>query len=217
MTSVRRNAACAALVVVAVLAGGFAIGRASAPGPDRSPGHAAASPSAVDIGFAQDMAAHHEQAVLMSSLAVTRGGTAVRAIGESILAGQSQEVGLLRGWLRLWGAPGAGERPMAWMGSHMTAGMPMSHDVLMPGMASPADLDRLYALTGRRFDVLFLQLMIRHHEGGLLMTHAVEQLHPLGSTLTAAQGISSEQLEEIGTMRALLAAAGAKPLAAPTL
>src|SRR3546814_1278967 len=39
----------------------------------------------------------------------------------------------------------------------------------MQGMASDAELDRLRALVGSERDRLFLQLMIRHHQGALPM------------------------------------------------
>ncbi|MCW2785959.1 MAG: hypothetical protein JWP74_2476 [Marmoricola sp.] len=191
----------------------FVIGRTTAPDhTDRTAAaHLPATPGSADIGFAQDMAVHHDQAVLMAQLAQARGTTAVRAIAEGILIGQSQEVGLLRGWLRVWGAPGVSQHPMAWMGMSMPTG-----STAMPGMATSPQLQRLYNLTGRRFDVLFLQLMIRHHEGGLLMTRAVLAEHTLATTKAAARGISSEQIEELGTMRALLAADGGRTLPVPS-
>ena len=176
------------------------------------------------------MATHHEQAVLMASLAMGRARPAVRGLAEAILTGQSQEIGLFRGWLRLWGEPGVAPHPMAWMhAGHAMADMPgmsgggdtgmdMDTDMdsaSMPGMATPAQLDRLYGLSGRAFDVLFLRLMIRHHQGGLLMTRAVLGDHILSTTRTAAQSVSSEQIEDLGTMRALLASYGGQPLPAP--
>ena len=51
----------------------------------------------------------------------------------------------------------------------------------MPGMASPAEMDRLVNLTGNRLDVQFLRLMTRHHEGGLPM--AKDAARHAGTTL----------------------------------
>ena len=42
----------------------------------------------------------------------------------------------------------------------------------MAGMASTDDISKLAGLTGRDAEVWFLQLMIRHHRGGLLMAKA---------------------------------------------
>jgi uncharacterized protein (DUF305 family) len=215
----------AAVVAVVLIGAAYAVGRSSAPDHTVTSAHGTpAEPGAADIGFAQDMATHHDQAVLMAQLALPRATPTVRAIAQSILISQSQEVGLLRGWLRLWKAPGDDPHPMSWMNgaggtsdmSAMTPGKSMGPDALMPGMASPPQLDRLYRLTGRKFDVMFLQLMIRHHEGGLLMTQAALAEHTLATTKAAARGISSEQIEELGTMRALLAADGGTTLPVPS-
>jgi uncharacterized protein (DUF305 family) len=167
-------------------------------------------PGAVDIGFSQDMAVHHEQAVLMAGLAQTRGGPAVASLANAILINQSQEIGLMRGWLKLWSQPAVDPHPMGWM-----AGMPdMSMSAgLMPGMATPDQLTRLASLSGHRFDVLFLQLMIRHHEGGLLMCQYAHEHAQLSVVRSAAASMAVEQIEDLGQMKALLKADGAKPLA----
>lgn len=207
----RGAALVVSLLVVAAVAG-FLLGRAG--GADTP---AVGTPSAADVGFAQDMAVHHEQAVLMASLALDRARPTVRAIAEAILTNQGQEIGLLRGWLRLWGQLAVSPHPMAWMmtGSSM-AGMDMSAgSTAMPGMATPDQLQRLYQLRGKQFDVLFLQLMIRHHQGGLLMADAVLKAPALAVTHAAAQAMSAEQIEDLGTMRALLANDGAKQLPPP--
>ena len=44
-----------------------------------------------------------------------------------------------------------------------------SSETSMPGMASPEELNELWTKSGKEFDVLFLQLMIRHHQGGVMM------------------------------------------------
>jgi uncharacterized protein (DUF305 family) len=213
--ALRRRTALVAVLAVIALAVAFLVGRQS----HDPAAHSDPRPSAADIGFSQDMATHHEQAVLMATLAIDRARTAVRGLAEAILTGQSQEIGLFRGWLRLWGEPGVAPHPMAWMG-HSMAGMPgmsgTDASSSMPGMATPAQLDHLYRLHGRAFDVLFLRLMIRHHQGGLLMTKAVLGDRILPTTRQAAQAVSAEQIEDLGTMRALLAADGGKPLPAPS-
>jgi len=155
-------------------------------------------PGTVDLGFTQDMAVHHEQAVLMADLAQSRGGMAIASVANGILINQSQEIGLMRGWLKLWHRPAADPTPMSWM--PMMAGARRS----MPGMATPAQLTRLASLTGTRFDVLFLQLMIRHHEGGLQMCQYARDRATLSVVRTAAASMAAEQIEDLGQMRALL-------------
>ena len=53
----------------------------------------------------------------------------------------------------------------------------------MPGMATEDELANLRALSGTAFDVEFLRLMIRHHQGGLDMAqyaaeHADDRRRP---------------------------------------
>jgi uncharacterized protein (DUF305 family) len=194
-----------AVLVLVVVAVAFVVGRGSTPAP-----HEAAGPGAVDIGFSQDMIAHHQQAILMATLAGTRAGPTVRAIAASILGSQSQELGALAGWLRLWGRPQVDAHPMAWMG--MSG---MGPTAAMPGMATPQQTSRLSTLQGRRFDVLFLQLMIRHHQGGVTMAAAARQHAGLSVVRQAAAAMIVEQADDIATMRALLRADGGHQLPAP--
>ncbi len=77
----------------------------------------------------------------------------------------------------------------------------------MPGMLTEAELSRLESASGRAFDRLFLQLMIRHHEGAVLM---VGDLLAQGggqepSVFQLAQHIDADQRVEIARMRSLLA------------
>jgi uncharacterized protein (DUF305 family) len=141
------------------------------------------------------MAVHHEQAVLMANLAQTHAGTAVALLANAILINQSQEVGLTRGWLKLWRAPTTDATPMAWMS--MTA-------TTMPGMATPRQLTRLAMLTGKRFDVMFLRLMIRHHQGGLQMCRYAHAHANLDVVRNAAASMAVEQVEDLGQMQAIL-------------
>jgi uncharacterized protein (DUF305 family) len=165
---------------------------------------ASPKPGVVDIGFSQDMAVHHEQAVLMAGLAQTRGTAAVASLADAILVNQSQEIGMTRGWLRLWNEPATDPHPMAWMPQTHVVRMADTGMVMMPGMATPNQLERLSRLTGKRFDVLFLTLMIRHHVGGLQMCQFAHANATLAIVREAATAMAVEQIEDLGQMRALL-------------
>ena len=125
-------------------------------------------PGSVDVGFLQDMRWHHDQAVRMSLFMMNKDTATqdptVRSIAADILRTQQFEAGVMAGQLRTWGAAEANESGigMAWMG------MPVPID-RMQGMASADELERLKAATGEEADLLFLQLMRVHHEGGLHM------------------------------------------------
>ena len=169
-------------------------------------------PGAVDIGFSQDMAVHHEQAVLMASLAQTRGSRAVASLANAILIDQSQEIGLMRGWLQLWREPTVDPTPISWMLHPGGMTMVLPAMTSMPGMATPDQLTRLSGLSGKRFDVRFLQLMIRHHEGGLQICRFAQSEARLAVVRKAATAMALEQIEDLGQLRAMLESDGGKPL-----
>jgi len=168
-------------------------------------------PGPADIGFCQDMVAHHEQAVLMATLALDRATPAVHDLAQSILVSQSGEIGVLRGWLQLWGAPLVAPRPMAWMADSKDQAHGLTHPA-MPGMASPAELQQLWQARGQAFDILFMQLMTRHHEGGLMMARDAQRSARLQFVRDTGRGMVFEQAQEIGLMAQLLRADGAAPL-----
>jgi uncharacterized protein (DUF305 family) len=180
---------------------------------------------AVDVGFAQDMSVHHRQAVLMAGLARDRStDPATRLIAFDIETNQLEQIGRMQGWLSLWNAAAlpAG-RYMTWMtdadsmpGMAHGSGPSASGLRTMPGMASPADLQRLRALTGAQFDVVFLQLMLRHHQGGTPMARyaagraETAQVRNLAEKIVVSQGAESDYLVQ------LIAQRGAQPLPPPS-
>lgn len=188
-----------------------------------SPTASVPEPNAVAVGFLQDMSVHHEQAILMSQWALTHGTPAVRGIALSILSSQAEDVGAMRGWLKLWGRSAIDPHPMGWMmGPSMSPTMVMppsgaSGSTWMPGMATSTELVELYQRTGMAFDILFLQLMIRHHLSGIDMARAAITGHATSLVAVAAQQMIAAQIEDLGTMRAILASDGGHELAPATL
>jgi uncharacterized protein (DUF305 family) len=96
-----------------------------------------------EAGFARDMIVHHGQAVQMAE--IIRDNTksdSMRLLVSDISLTQQAQIGIMQGWLGAWGLPITGSEPaMAWMG-HPT-------DDLMPGMATPDEIDRLGKLPQR--------------------------------------------------------------------
>jgi uncharacterized protein (DUF305 family) len=85
----------------------------------------------------------------------------------------------------------------------------------MPGMASPAELKRLRTASGAPFDVLFLQLMLRHHQGGLPMARYAAEHAKTPQVRNLAQQIAASQGSEAEYLTQLLAQRGAQPLPPP--
>lgn len=119
----------------------------------------------VDVGFAADMYDHHEQAVQMSLIIMDKTtNPGVRAHAVSIAAGQRRESGMFQQFLIDRGITFTDPRRtvMAWMGEPTPSEQ-------MPGLATADELIALTNATGDDADRLFLDLMIRHHEGGIHM------------------------------------------------
>ncbi|WP_280399654.1 DUF305 domain-containing protein [Nocardia carnea] len=199
---------------IALLVVGFGAGVLLAPDTTGDDTHA----GPVDIGFAQDMSTHHQQAVEMSGIALNGStDTDIRRLAYDILTTQQGQIGRMQGWLQMWDAPASATGGhMTWMPQDEHAGHGHEHGAAgtatMPGMADADDLRRLRAARGQELDVLFLQLMLRHHQGGVPMLeygaeHAeTTEIHTLaGQMLPAQQG-------ESRLMTKMLADRGAQPL-----
>jgi uncharacterized protein (DUF305 family) len=155
-----------------------------------------------EAGFARDMSTHHAQAVGMGLMAFQQGQDAeVRQIGGDIATGQQGEIGTMQTWLRSWKLDPTGDRPpMAWMPD----GAQSVKNGLMPGMATPEEMAKLRAAQGRAFDVLFLQMMIRHHLGGVHMIDGVlDQSHD-DEVRSVAQVMKNTQQTDLTNLQAAL-------------
>ncbi|MDH2424662.1 DUF305 domain-containing protein [Sphaerisporangium sp. TRM90804] len=188
---------CLATAVVMLL-----VTSASAPPGDASP----------EAGFSRDMAVHHAQAVEMS-FAVRDASTdeRVRTLAYDIITTQTAQRGIFMGWLQQWELTQAGTRPsMAWMAGH-GHGRAAPAGGRMPGMATDEEMDRLEAARGKDAEILFFQLMIRHHEGGVQMAEALLTLSSRDEVRTMARHIVQSQSGEIKFMTELLKARGGQP------
>jgi uncharacterized protein (DUF305 family) len=172
----------------------------------------------VDAGFSRDMANHHLQGVEMANLALALSqDDAVRGLAFDISATQTNQAGRMQGWLSLWGVPLTGGEPMAWMGDggHSGHDMDMGTGGLMPGMATEEELANLRGLSGTEFDVEFLRLMIRHHQGGKDMAEYAAEHADIAVVRDLAGTIAESQSAETTLMTDMLAARGGTPLPAP--
>ncbi|OZC50120.1 DUF305 domain-containing protein [Rhodococcus sp. RS1C4] len=214
-----------ALGVVAAVAIGFALGFLARTnflgGNDNVP-----ASDSVDVGFAQDMSVHHNQAIDMSSIALTNASDPlVRNLAFDMLTSQQNQVGQMQGWLAIWDrSPVGTDGYMGWMSGdehgHSMAGMSAGSDgsettgpvAAMPGMATSDELAALRQATGPAVDVMFLQLMLRHHQGGLSMMEYAADHAETPALVRLAQSMISTQESESTLMTQMLAEKGAQPL-----
>lgn len=199
----------------------------------RTPDKAAVRLSEAEIGFAQDMATHHTQAVVLAQSLPADVSSNVRALADQISVAQTKEIGMMHGWLTLYGLPLTSTQPMSWMHApggdieHAEMGMPATSAQIplakgegsnlapMPGMASWAEVDALRYATGTAGEILFLQLMIRHHQGGIDMARAALERCDSEPITRVALGMINDQGREAGAMVQMLDARDAAPLPYP--
>ena len=174
-----------------------------------APAQPAAAPreptaSQADIHFMTGMIPHHAQAVIMAKWAPTHGARKdVQILAERIVVAQQDEINLVRGWLMDVGAP----VPPA-DAKHVTMTMNgMTHDMVMPGMLTDAEMAQLDRARGSEFDRLFLTFMIRHHEGAITMVDQLFKSYAAAQDETVfrfASDVYADQTSEITRMQQML-------------
>lgn len=133
--------------------------------------------------FITEMIPHHEEAVKTAKEVLARGGSTaeIRTLAENIIAAQEKEIANMKSWYQTW--YGTAYQPS---GNYQ----PMMRD--------------LSKLSGKELDRTFLEDMIPHHMGAIMMAHSVQAYieHEEIRSLTA--DIVTSQSSEIQTMRLML-------------
>lgn len=143
--------------------------------------------SSQDLMFAEMMIPHHQQAIEMSEIALQNSANSdVLELAQEIKEAQAPEIEQMKSW---------GASSIAHAG-HM-----------MDGMLSDEEITALADAKGTDFDRLFLEGMIKHHEGAIEMAEMViDSKNPEVTAL--AKSIIQAQRSEISTMKSLLSALG---------
>lgn len=159
-----------------------------------------------DIRFMQGMIHHHAQALDMTDLLDTRSQDPdMKKLGLRIRVSQTDEIRMMQRWLEARGQEAPDPR------AHHMADMPgmagVEHEVLMPGMLTAVEMDRLAAAKGPAFDRLFLEGMIRHHGGALIMVKDLFSTPGAGQqsdVFAFASDVEADQKMEIDRMEGML-------------
>jgi len=168
----------------------------------------------IDIGFAQSMAQHHDQAILMSQIMMAKPASGLGRLATAIQTKQLIEVGHMQAWLRLADQPLLPRSSeMDWM---LLGSAPLDPSLTeylaacrasggaMPGMASSDELNVLREQQGDEADRLFLDMMIKHHAGSLPMTEFASKYAETLQVRALASSMRFEQDREIHYLRGLL-------------
>jgi uncharacterized protein (DUF305 family) len=168
-----------------------------------------------DVRFMQMMIPHHAQALEMTALVDRHATTeAVQRMALRMKISQRDEIALMERWLRdrdqdvpHWqGAMAGGGMTGASMGG--MAGMDgMGSMAMMPGMLSPEQMETLRDARGPEFDRLFLEYMIQHHEGAIIMVQDLFTARGGGQEseiFQFASHVDADQTAEIQRMQGIL-------------
>ncbi len=179
-----------------------------------------------DADFMAGMIHHHAQALQMTALIPERSASAgVHQMGLRMEISQRDEIRLMQDWLEQRGLPyadvvleeGPMQGTMRGMMDHGAAGHDMSSmagDAMdgglmaMPGMLSPDQMEELRTSTGDAFDQRFLEFMIQHHTGALVMVEELLSVPGAAQDTRVsdfAGDVDADQRAEIDRMRMLLA------------
>lgn len=142
--------------------------------------------------FLQMMIPHHQQAIVISDLAISISiNEDILKLANQIKGAQAPEIDQMKSWLK---AAGLGEDP----GHSMHA---------MAGMLTDSQLEQLKNSTGKDFDRQFLSGMIAHHQGAVEMVRMIENSSDL-KLRDFGEQINQSQSSEIAVMKQLLKSIG---------
>jgi uncharacterized protein (DUF305 family) len=133
--------------------------------------------------FAEMMIPHHEQAVEMSDLALVNSqNPEILSLAETIKAAQEPEIAQMKSW------------------DGVDAEAHMGHSMM--GMLDKEEIKELKDASGSEFDRLFLQGMIKHHEGAIEMARDVEdsenpEVAKLAREIIKAQQAEIKEMQEL--------------------
>lgn len=146
-----------------------------------------------DVRFMRGMITHHVQAIDMTDLVAERTGNEdIHRLARRIEISQLDEIARMERWLEARGED-----------------VPEGHDHgrLMPGMLTEEEMARLAKARGDSFDRLFLEGMIEHHEGALVMVEDLVSNEGAGQEAEIylfTSHVDADQRAEIARMRAML-------------
>ncbi|WP_350275125.1 DUF305 domain-containing protein [Kribbella sp. HUAS MG21] len=171
---------------------GMQHGTKSTPSATTGTTSAAADHNDADVKFATEMIPHHQQAVTMADLALRKASNAtVKQLATAIKAAQDPEIKQMSGWLTGWGEM----VPTPGMGHEMAHG---------EGMMTEEEMAALGKAGGAAFDRMWVQLMIKHHQGAVAMAKTEQTAGKSSTAVALAKTIETAQTAEIATMQKLL-------------
>lgn len=140
------------------------------------------SANEADVTFAQMMILDHKMVAQMAKLAEQKAASDdLKALAPQLRKGQSKTATMLQGMLKDWDATASADM----------AGMEM------PGSMSTEDMATLKSLKGMDFDMMFAQMMVKHHEASIEMARDEQAKGTNAEAKTMAADMVTEQQAQV--------------------
>ncbi len=148
-----------------------------------------------DLRFIDGMIVHHQGAVVMAQDAQEKSQRPeIKELADEIIKAQNQEIAQMQQWRSAW-YPNAGDKAMAYhaeMGHAMEMTPEQKQAMMMSMDLGAADAE---------FDLRFINGMIPHHEGALVMAQDALEKSQRPEMKKLAQEIIKAQETEINQMK----------------
>lgn len=148
-----------------------------------------------DLRFIDGMIPHHQGAVVMAQEALQKSKRPeIKKLANNIIQAQNKEIAQLKRWRKTW-YPTAPNEPQAWHAE-------MKHMMAMtPEQIKAMRMDMDLGESNAEFDLRFINAMIPHHEGALVMAQDAGTKSKRPQIKKLAQDIISSQQAEINQMK----------------
>ena len=140
-----------------------------------------------DLQFIDTMTHHHQGAIDMAKMALTKSQSAeLKKFAQKLIDDQNKEISQMKDWRDKWysGKPPAKNMEMPGMNESMT-------------MMMGDDMRKMEAASGKEFDLMFLDMMKPHHAGAIAMAKDALGKAEHREIKTLADQIIKEQEAEI--------------------
>ncbi|MEG4837742.1 DUF305 domain-containing protein [Microcoleus sp. B9-D4] len=148
-----------------------------------------------DLRFIDGMTLHHQGAVNMAKEVLNKSKRPeMKKIANEMIAAQNREINQMKEWRKAWYAK-ASSTPMAYHA-------PMSHTMAMtPEQMQSMMMSMDLGAADDQFDLRFLNAMIPHHEGALVMAQDALKKSKRPEINKLSQEIVTSQKQEIEQMK----------------
>ena len=151
------------------------------PGEIKSAAPATKPAANFEVKFLTNMIDHHHMAVMMATMCLEKAVHGeLEALCNDIVTSQSQEIEMMQSWLQSW------------------------YGITYAPMMKPGDMkmmERMEALSGEEFEIMFMEMMIRHHSSAIreaekcLDKASHPELHSLCTSMIETQSAEIDQME----------------------